>query len=480
MKLSVIITQLALAISHATAQVMSTPEIPLTQARSTSHPHRRQQTNNSSGSSGWPFAPFSTRGRDIVDSRGEALTLAGVNWPMSGETMIPEGLEFQSAEEILDRIASVGFNVIRFGYATQMVDEIYERDGEDVPLQVALASLGHANGSRITHEILKHNPGWTTQTTRFELWGDILDAAAERGIYAIPDVHVHKAQWCCSHIDGNAWFGDVHFDVENWKRGLSYVAGWAKAHPNVLGLSLRNELRESWNRTDLYYNWQTLVGNMTAGADAIHAANPDLLITWSGMQYDQDLSALTAGRNLLSAPCYRCTAIRDAGRRQPQVFDLDAHPWSDKLVWELHMYHMSEDQDTGDCDVIEANLYRNGFNALGIDAPAACANETIGLDCEKAVRLTPVIFSEFGYEQNVTTLPNDVLQKCLRGFNTKHKVSWMTWSIAGSYRSRQGRQGFEDTWGLTNYDFSGWRDEELVERWWKPYVADMKPTKKGE
>lgn len=28
--------------------------------------------------------PYNTQGRDIVDSRGEKVTWAGVNWPMSG------------------------------------------------------------------------------------------------------------------------------------------------------------------------------------------------------------------------------------------------------------------------------------------------------------------------------------------------------------------------------------------------------------
>ncbi len=35
-------------------------------------------------SRGWPHGPFSTKGRDIVNSRGDVLTWAGVNWPMSG------------------------------------------------------------------------------------------------------------------------------------------------------------------------------------------------------------------------------------------------------------------------------------------------------------------------------------------------------------------------------------------------------------
>lgn len=41
----------------------------------------RTQTD---GASEWPYGPFSTRGRDIVNARGEAITWAGVNWPGSG------------------------------------------------------------------------------------------------------------------------------------------------------------------------------------------------------------------------------------------------------------------------------------------------------------------------------------------------------------------------------------------------------------
>ena len=32
---------------------------------------------------------------------------------MLGETMVPEGLEWQSVEEIVDRIASIGFDFVR-------------------------------------------------------------------------------------------------------------------------------------------------------------------------------------------------------------------------------------------------------------------------------------------------------------------------------------------------------------------------------
>lgn len=354
-----------------------------------------------------------------------------------------------------------------------MVDQVYDRDGEDISLEVSMiVALGFENGTKVTNQIVANNPSWTPQTTRFEIWSDIAKTALEKGIFIHPDVHVGKAMWCCSHYDGSSWFDDYNFNVTNWKRGLSYVADWAKDHPNVVSMSLRNELRASWNVTDLYYNWQTMVGNMSAAAGAIHETNPDILITWSGMQYDEDLSALTTKKNLLNAPCYQCDAVRDALRREPVYFDLDSYPFADKIVWELHLYPMSNDLDTGDCPMVEAGLYRNGFNALGIDPPPAC---NITNDCPLAQRLTPVIFSEFGHSQD-STLYNDTLQNCMQEFTKKHSVSWMVWAFAGSYRIRSGGIGVDDTWGLTNFDFSGWRDPDTIENYWKPWVAAMNVT----
>lgn len=97
---------LSLLLATASAQYLRVPH----SRWSTSENHVEPRTSNSSV---WPYGPFSTKGRDIVNARGEAVTWAGVNWPLSGETMIPEGLEWASAEQIVDDVASVGFNFIR-------------------------------------------------------------------------------------------------------------------------------------------------------------------------------------------------------------------------------------------------------------------------------------------------------------------------------------------------------------------------------
>ena len=62
-------------------------------------------------------------------------------------------------------------------------------------------------------------------------------------------------------------------------------------------MSLRNELRRAINESSptstIGYNWIALVGNYTAATDEIFETNSDILVTWSGMQYDEDLSALS-------------------------------------------------------------------------------------------------------------------------------------------------------------------------------------------
>lgn len=104
-------TLLPLWLMTATAQYIKLPRASPAEPQWAASDRRLEpRTGNSSA---WPYGPLSTKGRDIVNARGEVITWAGVNWPMSLETMVPEGLEWASAEQILDNVASVGFNFIR-------------------------------------------------------------------------------------------------------------------------------------------------------------------------------------------------------------------------------------------------------------------------------------------------------------------------------------------------------------------------------
>jgi hypothetical protein len=129
----------------------------------------------------WPNGPFSTSGRWILDRSGNTVTYAGVNWPGAADTMIPEGLQYSSIENIVTKIKSLGMNVIRLTYAIEMIDDIYE-NGSDIQLETAfIRALGSSSGTAVYNSVLKHNPQFNHATTRLEVGQvsvsvDLLDA----------------------------------------------------------------------------------------------------------------------------------------------------------------------------------------------------------------------------------------------------------------------------------------------------------------
>lgn len=66
---------------------------------------------------------------------------------------------------------------------------------------------------------------------------------ARHGLWVILDNHISKPGWCCSDNDGNAFFGDRYFDPGLWVDGLKRMATMFRGVPDVVAMSLRNELR---------------------------------------------------------------------------------------------------------------------------------------------------------------------------------------------------------------------------------------------
>lgn len=118
----------------------------------------------------FPNAPFYTDGRWIKDSTGATFTYVGVNWPGHIDTMLPEGLQYQSISTIVSKIKSSGFNVIRLTFAIEMIDQIYENSGEDILISTSLINaLGSENGTIIFNDILANNPSFHENTTRLQV-----------------------------------------------------------------------------------------------------------------------------------------------------------------------------------------------------------------------------------------------------------------------------------------------------------------------
>jgi hypothetical protein len=113
--------------------------------------------------------PLSRSGRWIIDADNNNVPIVGINWPGAADTMVPEGLQYQSISDIVSKISETGFNAVRLTFAIEMVDDIYET-GEDVSLSDTLTTaLGEGNATVVLGEILTNNPQFTAETTRLQV-----------------------------------------------------------------------------------------------------------------------------------------------------------------------------------------------------------------------------------------------------------------------------------------------------------------------
>ncbi|KAM5354894.1 hypothetical protein ACJ41O_001540 [Fusarium nematophilum] len=393
--------------------------------------------------SNWPNGPFTVDGRWIIDASGTKVNFAGTNWPGHGEVMVPEGLQYRSVQQIVSQIKSLGMNAVRLTYAIEMIDQIYDNDGEDISLETAfIKGLGETNGTRVLGQVLKHNPSFTNQTTRLEVYDTIAAELARQELHILLDNHMSKGKWCCSGTDGNTWWGDREFDADKWIRGLGYMAKHGKKWTALVAMSLRNELREATDNPELvkkYYNWQVWYPYVQKGAGAVNAANPDVLVYLSGLGYDTWIT-----------PVFRQTALTPG----TEVFDKDAFAgYSDKLVLEIHNYERS----IGSCASLKNNLYTKGFQGMNVSDPAT-------------KEVFPVQITEFGHLMDATTWHNPY-STCLAEYLPEIKAGWFIWVVVGSYYTRKGVQDDEELWGLLNHDWTDWRNPEYVREQLKPMVA---------
>ncbi|KAL8728224.1 MAG: hypothetical protein Q9166_005527 [cf. Caloplaca sp. 2 TL-2023] len=381
--------------------------------------------------------PFSTDGRWMTNADEDHLTYAGVNWPGSVDTMVPEGLQYASIADLVGKIKSIGMNVIRLTWAVEMVDDIIDGGGDKDIKSAFIEVLGHKNGTQVFDAVIKNNPSFSSNITRLQVFDAIADECTKQQVYIHLDNHVSKAGWCCDKDDGNAWFGDKFFDMTKWKRALGYMADHGKSWPNLMSMALRNELRQPSNwRFATNVNWNTWYGNMTAGADAIHKANPDLLIFFSGLGYDSQL------RQIFS----------DDVVGKDISFDKSKLPYKDKIVLEVHDY----DMDESNCTRREAKLTRNAFAALGPISP-------------QVKTVFPLVMSEWGFAQQPGQYQAPYAS-CLRNFLPEQKVGWMTWALGGSYYIRSGVQDMDEPWGLLDHTWKDWRCAECIDKGLAPMV----------
>ena len=154
---------------------------------------------------------------------------------------------------------------------------------------------------------------------------------------------------------------------------------------------------------------------MVSAANTVNAANPDILIFFSGMHFDTSLGPIPTGSDLGGGVKFNKTSFA----------------YADKLVLELHSYQYTATS----CNSLETYLYGLGFDALNSTDP-------------KVVNVMPVVMTEFGYAQDASGV-GSIYATCLKSYLPSQQAGWMVWVLAGSYYIRSGTQDYDETFGET-------------------------------
>ncbi|KAI0400381.1 glycoside hydrolase family 5 protein [Xylaria palmicola] len=380
--------------------------------------------------------PLRTSSRWILDAEGKRVKLRCVNWAGHLETNTPEGLNKQPVARIADFVAAQGFNCVRLTYS---IDHALNPDvavAQSFAGAAAAASVDAAAMSGAYARVVEKNPFAANATTR-DAYAAVVAALWERGVMTILDNHVSKASWCCDLTDGNGWWdkgaaynsaNSRFFKTDDWLRGLESMARWAATQPGVVGMGLRNEIREFLLQGTINgrRDWYDFLGQ---AARRVHAAHPDALILMGGTQSTTDLTHLRAG----------------AG-------NIDWSAWAGKHVWEWHAYEFTVTYALarGNCEALRQAY--GLFNGFVLEQGRAYT--------------APLMLSEFGFgmaggpNRGLSDADNTYLT-CLREYVVSNDSEWAIWSLMGSYYVREGTVDHDESFGVMDHDWVGLRNGEL-------------------
>ncbi|OAY32476.1 glycosyl hydrolase 5 family protein [Manihot esculenta] len=355
--------------------------------------------------------PLSTSSRWIVDENGQRVKLACVNWVSHLEAVVAEGLSKQPMDEIAKKILSMGFNCVRLTWPLFLVtNDSYA----SVTVRQSFQGLGLVES---ISGILANNPS-IVDLPLIKAYQAVVSSLGDNNVMVILDNHVSKPGWCCSNFDGNGFFGDTYFNPDQWIKGLTQMATIFNGVPNVVGMSLRNELRGQKQNVNDWYRY------MEKGAEAVHSANPDVLVILSGLSYDTDLSFL---------------------RSRPVNLT-----FTGKVVFEVHWYGFSDGQ-----------AWKNG------NPNQVCGRVVNNLMRKSGFLLDqgwPLFLSEFGVDQRGTNVNDNRYLGCFLGVAAELDLDWALWTLVGSYYLREGVVGLNEFYGLLNWNWCDIRNSSFLQQ----------------
>ncbi|HOB50133.1 MAG TPA: cellulase family glycosylhydrolase [Mycobacterium sp.] len=207
------------------------------------------------GGSGMAAGYLRTSGNQIIDSQGNPVQLASVNWfGAEGTNLAPHGLWTRNYKDMIDQMSDQGFNTIRLPYSSEMLHTTAQPNGIDFYQNPDLQGL---NAIQVMDKVVEY--------------------AGEKGMRVVLDHHRSTAGAGTS--ENGLWY-NAQYTEDQWVADWQMLADHYKGNPTVIGFDLHNE---PYNGT-----WGGGGANDWARAaeragNAALAVNPDLLIFVEGV-----------------------------------------------------------------------------------------------------------------------------------------------------------------------------------------------------
>ncbi|MFH9553057.1 glycoside hydrolase family 5 protein [Streptomyces sp. NPDC017435] len=390
--------------------------------------------------------PLSTRGRYIVDARGDRFRLKSANWDGaqgswsgSGSTAdpanhhagqnssgIPLGLDRAPLPALLADFHRLGINSIRLPFSNEMI-----RTTTPVP-DTAVSANPQLRGR-----------------TPLQVYDAVVAALTQDGFAVILNNHTNTSRWCCG-VDGNERWNSGQ-STGQWADDWVFMARRYAADPRVVGADLYNEVRRdvlddpNWGLGD-GHDWYAAA--QLAADRILTEGNPDLLvvvegINWTGVPVD----GLPHERPTL-------TPVRTLSHTL-----LDAH----KLVYSAHFYGYTGPRHSGATGIGETHDAR--YQDLTRDQLfQVLTDQAFFVTAEGQHYTAPVWISEFGVGGQETGAAARAWFGNLTDYFADHDADFAYWPLVGW-------EGHDD-WALLRYDTAGRRYGILDRADWRGAAWD--------
>jgi len=357
--------------------------------------------------------PLVTSGTKIVDSNGQQVILGCGNWYGAEEKdFIVAGLEISTITDIVAVIKSFGFNCIRLPFSNQLIEQ------NSIANSTVITANKNLDGLHVLNVL-----------------DAVVEAVTNAGIMIILDNHMSIGDWCCSQNDGNGLWYTEQYPQTAWLNDWVTIVKRYQSNPLVIGVDLRNELREAcfsngtcinptWGSGSASTDWHQAA---ELGGNTVHTTNPNLLIFVEVMNYATD------GTMVKNTP-----------------IKLNVQ---NKLVYEIHDYSW---------DISYQSTCTDYFNYW--------ESEWGYIVTEQGAWNAPIWLGEFGTCNTATNCVTDTAPSqglwfsCLIAYIKKIGISWGYWALNGTEARGTGRTfGAPEGYGVLNVHWNNTANAALLQ-----------------